>query len=153
MSKYLSDKLETTSGAYIDELCIIASEIFKPGKSDVIEDFENQPFEKVCNVLDWQNNEKVHNLIKNAIDDEDESLAILMHQNRKNGFLATVHFPKCSDFHFINNEKEPKRWQVSQGVCTIAYIYADCIAELFDKIVAQSEIYFEQAIEKETQKN
>lgn len=152
MSNYLSDKLETTPGAYIDHLCIIASEIHKPNQNEVLEDFICQPFEKICEVLGWQNNPTTHNLIKEAIEDEDNSLAVLMHQNKRNGFMATVHFPVCSSFYFNDDGNKPKRWQVSTGYCHVDYLYADSIAELFDKIVTKSEELFEKDLAKETSK-
>lgn len=152
MSNYLSNKLETTPGAYIEHLCIIASEVFKPNQNEVLEDFICQPFDKICDVLGWQSNDKTHNLIKEAIEDDDHSLAILMHQNNRNGFVATVHFPVCSDFYFNDEGKEPKRWKCSTGYCSVDYLYADSIAELFDKIVTKSKEYFKKDLEKDLEK-
>lgn len=148
--KHLYEKLEQTKGgATINNLVFITSEALRQKKSEAFLDFMDLEDEEICDVLDWKKEQSVFDKIR----DKDESFAYLIFENEQTGFLAECHFPKCSNFIFHDDEKEPFAWSVFSGISRVEWIYADSIGELVEKIVKKGEQIFKEQVKKEQNKN
>ncbi len=151
MSKYLFKKLEQAHSAFIENLIFIPNEVIRPGISDAFEDFQGLEYETICETLDWRKEKSVYDIIESEI--EGENLAGMIYQNKQTGFLAECYFPEFHNFKFKNaDDKEPFIWSVSPGCCRIIWLYADCLAELIDKIVNKSNELFQEAVAAEINK-
>lgn len=69
----------------------------------------------------------------------------------KNGFLAEVHIPECRNF--VYREGEPIDCSYFHGVNKLAFVYAETLDELTNKINNLSKDYFYLCAEKEKNNN
>ena len=146
MNKYLYKKIEQTKGgAYFENLIFIANEVAMQNQSKSFEEFtELEPIE-IATVLGWNKEESILKLIQDEI--EDESLAGLLLNHDRTGFLAECRMPSCSNFRFSKGKKTPSSWSVHGGICRVFWIYADSIGELVEKLQEKTEAYFLEDIE------
>ncbi|GAK96840.1 hypothetical protein JCM19294_1149 [Nonlabens tegetincola] len=153
MYKFLNEKLNQSKGAIVEQMCFIAFEIEKEKKSDMIEQFEEEIPEHICEILGWRKGYDVYGYIEDAI--EDNGLIHLMYEEGYQGFLAQVYFPVCSNFKFSqDNPEEVISWECSRSYSWIIdYVYAHTVAELADKISSKSQEYFDKEVKRFKSKN
>lgn len=63
----------------------------------------------------------------------------------KFGFLAQVHFPSIENVMF-NKDGSPSFWELIPSLCTIRYVYVECLEELVPKIKGLYIEHFENQI-------
>lgn len=130
--KYFIDKIED-SHAFISRMTFIAAELGREERlSEIIEDFQSEEPKNICKILNWRDAEEVHESIKSEIDDN--SFVWFMSQHSRDGFLAEISIPICSNFSF-REDGTPSSWLCSNGYCRIEWIYADTIGELAEKVI------------------
>ena len=81
----------------------------------------------------------------NYIENNDFDQALVDY--KKFGFLAEVHFPKCSGFKFDGDR--PFAWRVNEGYCTVMYFYAETTENLVEQIEKYHKIHFEESVARE----
>ena len=148
-NKYLYEKIDQAHGAFIYEMIFIANEICKDSKHDLLNDFKDLDTEEILTTLDWLICKKNIKLIEE--NKQDGELITLMLNANKTGFLAECHFPQCYNIT-LNEKGEPRSWGVRSSVCKIEYLYADSIGELVEKLANTSSDLFDEAVEKEKNK-
>lgn len=145
MYEFLKEKIETTSGAFIDNLIFMTNEYCRERMSEGFERFTELSAKSICQILDWKETDDVYLLINNAI--EDGELSDLMNRNDRTGFLAECHFPDVSGFKFKEGEEKPFAWSANPGICRLEWIYADTIFEVIEKMQEMSETIFDESVE------
>lgn len=152
MYKYLKEKIESTSGAFIENLIFMTNEGLREKPSEAFERFFELSSKQICEVLGWKKDKEAYELVEHKI--KNSELAHLMNRNNCTGFLAECHFPEVGGFKFNEGEEKPFAWAVHPGICRIEFIYADTIGELIEKLQNKSEeIFNEKVIEFKSNKN
>lgn len=149
MNKYLYHKIDQAHSGYINEMIFIANEVCKDTKHDLFNNFKDLDTDKILTTLDWLICEKNIKLIEEH--KEDGELITLMLNSGKTGFLAECYLPECYNIT-LNEKGEPLSWGTRLSVCKIKYLYADSIGELVEKLVETANDLFDEAVEKEVEK-
>ncbi len=149
MNKYLIKRLEDANlSQRIENLVFVTVEALRgESPSDAFEDFMNQDTDDIIKSLGWKDTDDVKKMIESEV--EDRSLAFLMAQNGRDGFLAEVQFEEMRAIRF-NDAGDVQSWS-SGGVHYVHWIYAHTIGELVEKIIEKdAEEYKEMADKAKT---
>ncbi|MDM1033799.1 hypothetical protein HXZ91_04810 [Myroides odoratimimus] len=144
MYKYLREKQDKAIGAFIESLIFVSNEYVFDRPSEVFEEFTELDKSEICKVLDWRDEEDVHESISNEMEG---NLAWFMCKHERSGFLAKCCFPDTSRYKF-NDKGETISYQVHTGICRVEWIYADTIHELIDKLVDQAKTIFDESVKE-----
>lgn len=145
MNKYLTKRLEEAHlSPKIENLIFVTAEAMRgESPSDGFQEFMDEDTDDIIKTLGWNETGEVKKLIESEV--EDKSLAFLMTQNGRDGFLAEVHFEEMRNIRF--NEGNVSSWS-SGGVHYVHWIYAHTVGELVEKIIEKDEEEYKEMVEK-----
>lgn len=145
MNRYLMKRLEEAHlSPRIENFVFVTAEAMRgESPSDGFQEFMDNDTDDIIKTLGWKETDEVKKLIESEV--EDKSLAFLMTQNDRDGFLAEVHFEEMRNIRF--NEGHVSSW--SSGVVHyVHWIYAHSVGELVENILEKDEEEYKEMVEK-----
>jgi hypothetical protein len=147
MNKYLFKKIEQAHSAYFENLIFIANEVCREKQSESFEEFtELEPIE-IAKILGWNEKESTLKMIEESVKEKEFSTLLL--QNDITGFIAECHLPHHSKFMFNDGEERPWGSSVHCGTLRVAWVYAESIGELVEKLEEKADKLYIESYEKE----
>jgi len=147
--EYLREQIEKAHSAYINRLvCVALSDIeSERDHNEIIIDFkENHDTKKICEILNWKQDQDTVTLIEERL--KNESLAFIMYQSGRAGFLAEVHFPKYCNFKLDEQTGEIRSNSIVMGHALIEWVYGINVDELVLNTQKKSEEVYQYWIEQ-----
>ena len=135
------DRLDQTHGAYIDKLIWIAGNTENRELQEIVDDFSDN---------DWKTTfPEIYN--SEYFQESKEEITETFLDFQKFGFLARIHFPKCSSFDLDKNGK-PQSFRINHSICRVRYVYAETLEDLISQIEKLSEVVLQEYITEEKAK-
>lgn len=147
MNKYLFNKIEQAHSAYFENLIFIANEVCRERQSEAFEEFtELEPIE-IAKVLGWNTKDTTLKMIEESIKEKEFASTLLQYD--LTGFIAECHLPHHSRFMFNDGEERPWGSSVHCGTLRVAWVYAESIGELVEKLEEVAENFYVESYQKE----
>lgn len=147
MNKYLFNKIEQAHSAYFENLIFIANEVCRERQSEAFEEFTELEPAEIAKVLGWNDKESTLKMIEESIKEKEFSSTLLQYD--LTGFIAECHLPHHSNFMFNKGEERPWGSSVHCGTLRVAWVYAESIGELVEKLEEVAENFYVESYEKE----
>lgn len=147
MNKYLFNKIEQAHSAYFENLIFIANEVCREGQSEAFEEFTELEPTEIAKVLGWNEKESTLKMIEESI--KEKEFETLLLQQDITGFIAECHLPHHSKFMFKEGEERPYGSSVHCGSLRVAWVYAESIGELVEKLEEVAEDFYIESYQKE----
>lgn len=146
MNKYLMKRLEEANlSPRIENFVFVTAEAMRgESPSDTFQEFMDEDTDDIIKTLGWKETDEVKKMIESEV--EDKSLAFLMIQNARDGFLAEVQFEEMRNIRF-DEAGNVQSWS-SGGVYYVHWIYAHTVGELVEKILEKDEEEYKEMVEK-----
>lgn len=140
--KEMLERFEQAGSAKIDKLFWIAGSIESNDLISLIEDFEDENWERVFPEIYKSEHFEYYKSDKDSL--------FGLYDFNKLGFLAEVHIPQCSNFSFMKNKK-PYAWQTG-AISHLEYVYAETPEELINQVEERAKYWFQYDLSKHKSK-
>lgn len=150
MNKYLFNKIEQAHSSYFENLIFIANEVCRDKQSEPFEEFTQLETTEIAKVLGWNTKDTTLKMIEESIKEKEFASTLLQYD--LTGFIAECHLPHHSRFMFNDGEERPWCSSVHCGILRVAWVYAESIGELVEKLEEKAEELYIESYEKEKSK-